>query len=163
MAGFEVITEDHLCIEPYEQPWLERAGARVLRQRVEKLGPELFSALEAGDVLFIDSSHIIRPGGDLLFLYQRVLPQIKPGVYVHIHDIFSPREYPEQWLNKEKRFWNEQYLLEALMCENSSFRVVAALNMLSQEHREKLAAALPIYQREADSVTPAAFWIQRVK
>ena len=88
----------HICVEPYEMPWLESAGVTVVRRRVEEINKSFFSELEKDDILFIDSSHIIRPQGDVLFEYLELIPSLKSGVIVHIHDVFSPRDYPKQWV-----------------------------------------------------------------
>src|SRR5262249_33961193 len=101
-------TCQHVCIEPYESPWLESAGVTVIRRRVEELEQPIWRELGCNDLLFIDSSHVIRPQGDVLFEYLEVLPSLAPGVIVHIHDIFTPRDYPDRWLVDEVRFWNEQ-------------------------------------------------------
>ena len=137
----------HLCIEPYEAPWLERAGVAVLRRPVEAVPLQVFDTLEAGDVLFIDSSHMIRPQGDVLFEYLNVLPRLKPGVVVHVHDIFTPHDYPASWLVEHVRFWNEQYLLEAFLTHNRSWKVIGALNFLRHRHFEALSARLHDFQR----------------
>jgi hypothetical protein len=100
-------TCDHQCIEPYEQPWLEETGAKVIREKVENVKLEKFSELEENDILFIDSSHIIRPQGDVLFEFLEILPTLKPGVIIHVHDIFTPRDYPSEWIFKERHLWNE--------------------------------------------------------
>ena len=84
---------EHICIEPYEMPWLEDSGVTTVRERVENVDPAIFAALEDGDILFIDSSHMIRPQGDVLFELS-LLPTLAPGVIVHVHDIFTPRDYP---------------------------------------------------------------------
>ena len=106
----------HICIEPYEMGWLnDVSGIEVLRQRVEQMDKQLFLELEENDILFIDSSHMIRPQGDVLCEYLEILPTLRPGVLVHIHDIFTPRDYPDEWLIDEVKLWNEQYLLEAFL------------------------------------------------
>ena len=74
------------------------------------------------DILFIGSSHVIRPQGDVLFEYLELLPTLKRGVIVHVHDIFSPRDYPQSWLLDEVRLWNEQYLLEAFLTDNEHWK-----------------------------------------
>ena len=152
---------DHICIEPYEEPWLEQCGATILRQRVETVDNAIFQELGQNDILFIDSSHMIRPGGDVLCEYLQILPLLKPGVLVHIHDIFSPRDYPAGWICDEVLFWNEQYLLEAFLCHNDSFKVVSALNYLKHHHSAEVAAKFPILGREA-ARNPGSFWIRRV-
>ena len=108
----------HVCIEPYEKPWLENTGVSVIRKKVEDVGKELFSELEENDILFIDSSHIIRPQGDVLFEYLELLPSLNKGVIVHVHDIFSPKDYPDNVILNNILFWNEQYLLEAFLTSN---------------------------------------------
>lgn len=148
----------HVCVEPYEMPWLEKTGVEVLRQRVEDTGPNFFAELEAGDVLFIDSSHVIRPEGDVLFEYLELLPTLASGVTVHVHDIFSPRNYPAGWLKDEVRFWNEQYLLEAFLAHNADWEIVAALNWLQHAHPAKLKTACPYLEVSGQ---PGSFYLRR--
>ena len=149
----------HLCIEPYRQPWLEALPVEVLRERVEVLGPELFTELERDDLLFIDSSHVIRPGGDVLFEYLHLLPSLKEGVVVHIHDIFTPMDYPANWLQQNVRFWNEQYLLEALLSNNPHWQVLGGLHYLYRHHRQKLQQAAP---HLTDANEPSSIYLRKV-
>lgn len=152
---------DHVCIEPYEMPWLEGTGARVVRRRVEELDPTFFADLARDDLLFVDSSHMVRPQGDVLFEIQRVLPRLAAGVLVHVHDVFTPRDYPAEWLDRRQLFWNEQYVLEAFLAMNPRFEVLASLHHLAVEHPAALAAALPV--RKPDGETrPSGFWIRSV-
>ena len=88
----------HQCVEPYEQPQLEKLGVDVIRKRAELCSPEMFTALDANDILFVDSSHVIRPQGDVLFEYLEVLPVLRRGVFIHVHDIFTPTDYPDEWI-----------------------------------------------------------------
>ena len=149
---------DHVCIEPYEMPWLESTGVRVIRQRVEEVDRSLFAELEAGDVLFIDSSHVIRPQGDVLVEYLEILPILREGVIVHVHDIFSPRDYPRAWVVDELRLWNEQYLLEAFLSHNHDWEVIGALNLLHNRHYDALKSVAPFLSRERQ---PGSFYIRR--
>ena len=148
----------HTCIEPYENPWLAQTGVRLVREPLENLPVTDFAALEPNDILFIDSSHMIRPGGDVLHEFLEILPLVKPGVYIHIHDIFTPFDYPDQWVRKEMRFWNEQYLLEALLSGNSSYEIVAGMYFLSRKFPEKLAEKFPIFAA-ARTTKPGSFWL----
>jgi hypothetical protein len=150
----------HICIEPYEMPWLESTGVTVVRQRVEDVDRTIFAELEAGDLLFIDSSHVIRPQGDVLFEYLELLPSLASGVLVHVHDIFTPRDYPASWIVDEVKFWNEQYLLEAFLISNDSWRVLAALNYLHHDHHEALAAKCPFLTEDS---MPGSFYIQKTR
>lgn len=145
------------CIEPFEMPFLDTiAGITVVRNQVEQVSLDLFQSLEAGDILFIDSSHIIRPGNDLLFIYFQILPKLKKGVLIHIHDIFTPRHYPQEWLTQKMRFWNEQYLLEAFLYNNEGFKILFAANHLVKTNFE--AAKELLIHLKIDS-EPSSFWI----
>lgn len=149
----------HRCIEPFEMPWLEQLGIEIVRAQVETCSPSLFDELEAGDVLFIDSSHVLRPQGDVLFLYQEVLPRLKSGVFVHVHDVFTPRDYPEHWVIDKMLMWDEQYLLEAFLTFNERFEIIGALNHLYHSHFAAMSSALPILadHRERE---PMSFWMR---
>jgi predicted O-methyltransferase YrrM len=149
----------HICIEPYEAPWLERAVTQVLRQRVEDIDRTLFDELEEGDLLFVDSSHIIRPQGDVVTEYLQILPALRPGVIVHIHDIFSPRDYPAEWVLERFWLWNEQYLLEALLSNTDSWQVIAALNRLKHSHFHELRRACPYLTPDRE---PGSFYIRKI-
>lgn len=152
---------EHVCIEPYEQPWLEQLGVQVIRRRVEECGTALFTSLERNDVLFIDSSHVIRPQGDVVFEYLELLPILKSGVYVHVHDIFTPRDYLQEWVVDEIKLWNEQYLLEAFLSFNEQFQVIGALNFLTHQHPVEVGKRFPILQREIHKREPGSFWLVR--
>jgi hypothetical protein len=122
----------HTCIEPYENPWLAQVDVKLVRQRLENLAWTDFACLARNDILFIDSSHIIRSGGDVLYECLEILPKLQQGVYVHVHDIFTPFDYPEQWVRQEVRFWNEQYLVEAFLTGNCDYVIVGAMHFLSR-------------------------------
>lgn len=147
-----------ICIEPYESPWLESIGVKVLRQRVEEVDPALFAKLSAGDILFVDSSHVIRPQGDVTHLFLKMLPKLPVGVIVHVHDIFTPRDYPSGWLIDRVWLWNEQYMLEALLSGGGSWQVLAALNHLYRDAPEQLASACGPHIGRGN---PASFYIVR--
>ena len=148
----------HVCIEPYEMPWLEKIGVEVLRKKVEDVGVDFFSQLDAGDILFIDSSHMIRPQGDVLFEYLEVIPLLKPGVIVHSHDIFSPRDYPKEWVVDEVRFWNEQYLLEAFLSFNAEWKIIGGVNFLCHNHFDLLKEKCPKLTAGRE---PGSFYMMR--
>lgn len=150
----------HVCVEPYEMPWLADYDVELVRERVELVDDALFETLESGDILFIDSSHMIRPQGDVLHEFLHLLPQLKPGVLVHIHDIFTPHDYPEDWVLQLRRYWNEQYLLEAFLTLNHQFEIIAAVNWLAHNHRDRLRRAAPRLAREP-AREPGSFWIRR--
>jgi len=153
----------HVCIEPYERYWLEKIGIEVVRDKVENIDKLFFAKLEPNDILFIDSSHIIRPQGDVLFEYFEILPELKSGVLVHIHDIFTPKDYPDRWIYENHLLWNEQYLLEAFLMYNTSFKIIAALNFLAHNYPNELAEKCPYYANkqgyEETKKEPRALWL----
>ena len=116
-------TCQHICIEPYEMPWLEKSAVKVIREKVEDVPSDIFLSLKENDILFIDSSHMIRPQGDVLCEFLEILPLLNKGVVVHIHDIFTPKDYPADWIFNEHRLWNQQHLLQAFLSNNSRFRI----------------------------------------
>jgi hypothetical protein len=137
--------------------WLNNlSGIEVLRQKVEQLDKKLFLELEENDILFFDSSHMIRPQGDVLFEYLEILPGLRSGVLVHTHDIFTPRDYPYQFLI------NEVKLLEAFMSCSSQFEIIIALNYLCHQHPVELSAKFPILGERIEYSEPGSFWIRKV-
>ncbi len=140
----------HVCIEPFEQPWLENLGPQILRKKVEDSGNYITTSLSENDILFIDSSHVIRPQGDVLFEYLELIPKLKKGVIVHVHDIFTPRDYPLEWIMKEKRLWNEQYLLECLLMNTERYEIQFALNFLKHSHYDILKEFCPYLEPERE-------------
>lgn len=155
-------TCEHVCIEPYEADWLETLGVTTIRQPVERLELSLFRELEANDILFIDSSHMIRPQGDVVVEYLEILPILQPGVLIHVHDIFSPKDYLDEWIRNSVRFWNEQYLLEAFLSFNAEFKIIGALNFLKHRYPKELSSCCPVLEEQMDSREPGSFWIRRV-
>jgi hypothetical protein len=130
----------------------------LIRDKVENTDKIIFNQLEENDILFIDSTHIIRPQSDVLFEYLEILPTIKSGVIVHVHDIFTPKDYPNEWIFDEHRLWNEQYLLEAFLIFNTEFKIIGALNYLSHNFNKEFKDKTPIYSQQAGR-EPGAFWM----
>ena len=98
---------------------------------------------DAGDILFIDSSHTVKIGGDVNYFFLEVLPRLKPGVIVHVHDIFFPFDYPRHWVMDELRFWSEQYLLQAFLSFNSEFEVLIANRYLAHYYLADFKRTFP--------------------
>lgn len=118
---------DFKCIEPYPREFLRKnvpGLSRLVENKVEDIPLSEFMLLDEGDILFIDSSHVAKTGSDVNFLVFEVLPRLKSGVLVHIHDIFLPFEYPKDWVLSENRSWNEQYVIRALLMYSYQFEVV---------------------------------------
>jgi hypothetical protein len=148
------------CIEPFPQEFLKRAFPglhSLIEKRVEDVELEFFSQFGSGDILFIDSSHTVKIGGDVNYLFLEVLPRLKPGVIVHVHDIFFPFDYQRKWVMDEFRFWTEQYLLQAFLTFNSEFEILMSNSYLSHYYSEDLKAAFP----SLTSWGGGSFWMRR--
>jgi predicted O-methyltransferase YrrM len=154
---------DLIAIEPYPNGTL-KSGFPGLKEliplHVQEVGLPEFDKLKENDVLFIDSSHTLRIGSDVQYEYLSILPRLKKGVIVHIHDIFLPAEYPRDWIFKEHWFWTEQYLLQALLTFSYGFQVLWAGSHMHLKHPEKLEKAFKSYDRS--SRWPGSFWIKRI-
>lgn len=152
-----------ICVEPYRHPdWFPKLGVEHVEQPIEALGSEFFQNLAANDILFIDSSHMIRPQGDVLFLLQEVLPRLPKGVYIHVHDIFSPLDYPNEWLVERMHFWNEQYFLEAFLAYNKNFEIVASVQFLLKQDRQRAAKLLPRLGERLNDIGATSIWLRTV-
>ena len=117
--------------------------ATVIEHKVQDAPLELFRTLEAGDILFIDSSHVSKVGSDVNHLFFEVLPLLAPGVLVHIHDITGNFEYPGEWY-AEGRAWNELYLLRAFLMHNSAFEVLVLSPRLRGLNKEFITERMPL-------------------
>lgn len=134
------------CIEPYPPDFLAGVDGidQIIDSQVELVPPNVFEQLSHNDVLFIDSSHTVKTGGDVVFLFEHVVPGLAPGVIVHVHDIFLPWDYPQDWV-MSGRAWNEQYLVRAFLSFNSEFEILLGVGWLSQYRPDLLTANLPDY------------------
>jgi hypothetical protein len=99
----------------------------------------------------------------VLCQYLEILPILRPGVFVHVHDIFTPRDYLSEWLLEKNSFWNEQYMVEAFLSFNTSFEIVGALNYLKHHHPAELAAKFPVFARQSEGREPGSLWLRRVR
>jgi hypothetical protein len=153
------------CIEPYPRQFLLDGVEGVAQLRIEQVQEtplEVFEELGENDVLFIDTSHVAKTGSDAVWLYQEVVPRLRPGVVVHIHDMFAPGEYPEAWV-LDGWAWNELYVVRAFLAFNSAFRVELGAQYLWKQHRELVLDAFP-GMREERYARPGggSLWIRRV-
>ncbi len=127
-----------ICIEPYPDRLFsrlrksDREKITIYEQFVQNVPLELFQKLDAGDILFIDSSHVAKMGGDILWEYFYILPCLKPGVLIHIHDMFYPFTYPLGWM-REGRAYNEAFIVRALLMNSREYQVLAWNDMMLKE------------------------------
>jgi predicted O-methyltransferase YrrM len=129
----------------------DRANTRVLRQTVQDVPLEEFERLQAGDILFVDSSHVAKVGSDVNDIFFRILPALASGVYVHVHDIFYPFEYPKHWVYGGWA-WNEAYLLRAFLQFNRQFQIAIWPDFLQQFHRATMDRCLPQCHTNSGSI-----------
>ncbi|MGH9598979.1 MAG: hypothetical protein ACRD27_03895, partial [Terracidiphilus sp.] len=131
----------------------------------------------ANDILFIDSSHVVAMDSDVIYEFSRILPALAPGVLIHLHDIFAPLDYPEKFVKTNLCFWGEQYMLEAFLSFNSSFKVIWAGSAMQQFHADILCDAFPAWEGsftrmpaslkvfvpslDGTNVWPCSFWMER--
>lgn len=160
---------NHSCeltaIEPYPNPVL-RAGfpglTHLIPSMVQDVPLSLFEELEESDILFIDSSHVVRTGSDVLYEYLEVLPRLRKGVLVHVHDIFLPREYPREWVLDVNRYWTEQYILQAFLAFNDAFEILLPTAYLQAHVPQVMAECFPGFPRGDDWLF-ANFWMQKTR
>jgi predicted O-methyltransferase YrrM len=170
-----------ISIDPYPERFPANGSHGIVVQipkTVQDVDVELFSTLESGDILFIDSSHVVGVGSDVVREYLEILPRLKPGVIVHIHDIFLPSDYPRDAVLSRLWFWSEQYLLQAFLTFNSQFEVLWASSALHLKHKSVLEHCFPRWKRsyvlmpeakrrfvptsDGDHVWPSSFWMRRI-
>lgn len=128
-----------ICVEPYPDDIISKLPAvtKVIPDRVQNVSLDLFQQLKDRDILFIDSSHTVKCGGDVNYLLLEVLPRLKKGVIVHFHDIFFPEEFPKDWVLGLHRFWSEQYLLQAFLAFNSQFEILFLNSYMGLKYLEE--------------------------
>lgn len=157
------------CIEPYPFAALRTLpDFELVEGFVQDVPLARFEELEAGDVLFIDSSHALKIDSDVAFLFLEALPRVKPGVLVHIHDVPFPWNVPhpaDTWLFGERWpvYWNEAMVVQAFLAFNSSFQVELSTPLVRHADESFLTARFPDYVPVADDPNPpSSLWLRRV-
>lgn len=157
------------CVEPFPNQTLRAMkGVNLVVDMVQNVSPDVFSVLEAGDVLFIDSTHVVAIDSDVTYLFMEIVPRVKPGVWIHIHDIPFPFNSPypaSTWVLGDRWpvFWQEAMLVQAFLAFNSKFRTRLSVPMLRHQDESLLTRLLPDYLPVAkDENPPSALWIERV-
>lgn len=138
-----------LFVEPY--PALlnslitdeDRRRIEIVPQRLQDVDLEIFAELRPNDILFVDSTHVSKAGSDVNFLFFEILPELKSGVFIHIHDVFHPFEYPKEWI-LGGRSWNEMYLLRAFLQYNAQFEIVFMNTFIECMHEDRIRQNMPL-------------------
>lgn len=175
-AGGELLT-----IDPFPDRFPKNRSSdrvRLIPAAVQNIDLNVFLSLESGDFLFLDSSHVVGIGSDVVREYLEILPRIHGGVLIHAHDIFIPADYPRPMVLETLSFWSEQYLLQALLMFNPVFEVVWGSSAMQTYQQEALELAFPHWQRsyrnmalekrrflpspDGERVWPSGFWMRKV-
>src|SRR5215472_830998 len=170
-----------MSIEPHPDAVLRHGFpglSKLAMRRVQEVPMEVFTTLERGDILFIDSSHVVAMDSDVIHEYLRMLPKLRLGVVIHVHDIFLPADYPQKFVMTNLCFWGEQYLLEAFLSYNRAFQVLWASSAMQFFHPAELEKHFPgwagSYLRmpenirtftptlDGRNVWPCSFWMRKL-
>ncbi len=139
-------------IDPFPFAGLARlAGVEIIAREVQDVGLDTFDELEAGDLLFIDSTHVVKIDGDVPYLYLEVIPRLRPGVLVHVHDVHFPFNVPyppDRYVLAPRwpTYWTEAMLLQAFLAFNSSFEILLSAPLLRHHDEAFLRAVIPAYR-----------------
>ena len=117
----------------------------IIEGLVQDVPVSTFSKLNENDILFIDSTHVLKTASDVHYELFSILPSLKKGVLVHFHDIQYPFEYPRQWLFEDNNSWNEIYALRAFLMYNSAFEVVFWNGLFAHRQRELVHETNPLF------------------
>jgi predicted O-methyltransferase YrrM len=150
-------------IEPYPELLLslikdsDKEKIELIPSKLQDIELEKFSELAAGDILFIDSTHVSKFNSDVNYILFKILPYINSGVYIHFHDIFYPFEYPKGWIY-EGRAWNEDYILRAFLAYNDSFKIVFFNTFLEYFYKDMFISKMPLCMKNIGG----SLWIQKL-
>jgi len=158
---------EYLMIDPYPGEIITNGLpnlSRLIKERVELTNPKLFEELGENDLLFIDSGHTVRTGGDVNFLYLDVLPRLAKGVIVHIHDIPLPYEYPRVYFSNPqfRVFWTEAYLLQGFLSLNSSYSTLISMSYIMKDKPEEFRKIFIHNNPDVHKLTSSSFWMKRI-
>ncbi len=151
-------------IEPYPERLFTLISQQdkdrvVLRlQGLQSVDLSVFQTLGENDILFIDSTHVAKTGSDLLYLFFEILPILRPGVYIHFHDIFNNFEYSSYHFEWKGFAWNENYFLRSFLMYNDQFKVVLFSGLLEAKYKDRIAEKMPDYP----FFTGGQFWMKKV-
>ncbi|MGM0932651.1 MAG: class I SAM-dependent methyltransferase [Bacteroidota bacterium] len=150
-------------IEPFPENRLKHilkhgknSNVTTITKTVQEVELKEFKELEKGDILFIDSSHIVKTGSDVNYILFQILPVLKKGVLIHFHDIYHPFEYPKSWI-LDGFGWNESYFLKAFLMYNNNFKILFFSEFIVKYHRDKLEQ-LPLFLKSPGS----SLWLEKV-
>ena len=134
-----------ISIDPQPRAEIDSLADKVIRQPFENIDLKLIEELEENDILFVDNSHRILPNSDAMVFFMEILPRLKKGVIVHIHDIYLPYDYPQFMCD---RFYSEQYGLAMYILANPKKYETIMPNYFIFEDKELSEKLAPIWEHE---------------
>jgi predicted O-methyltransferase YrrM len=170
-----------VTIDPFPDRFPQKAlsdRVHLITQTIQHIDLDVFLSLQSGDFLFLDSSHVVGIGSDVVREYLEIVPRIAAGVIIHAHDIFIPGDYPREAVLHNLAFWSEQYLLQALLTFSPNFEVLWGSSYMQSRANTALDTAFPSWQhsyrdmpkvkrrflptRDGDRVWPSSFWLRKI-
>ena len=170
-----------VTIDPYPDRFPQRAlsdRVHLITETIQNVDLDVFLSLQSGDFLFLDSSHVVGIGSDVVREYLEIVPRIAGGVLIHAHDIFIPADYPREAVLHNLAFWSEQYLLQALLMFNSQIEVLWGSSYMQSRAAGELETTFPHWEhsyrnmppkkrrfiptRDGDRVWPSSFWMRKL-
>jgi predicted O-methyltransferase YrrM len=125
---------------------------------VQDVALTVFEQLNNRDILFIDSTHIMKTASDVCYELFDILPRLAPGVLIHFHDVFWPFEYPASWVLEENRSWNELYGLRAFLMYNGGFEIIFFNDYFVRFERDLIQATYPMFLKN----TGGSLWLRKL-
>ncbi|MBC7389870.1 MAG: class I SAM-dependent methyltransferase [Opitutaceae bacterium] len=139
----------------------EGEPVNIIVKKIQDVDLKIFKDLNEGDFLMIDTSHVSKSGSDVNHIYFKIFPLLKKGVIIHIHDIFFPFEYPEQWILKENRSWNELFLLRSFLSFNQAFKIIYFNSYLEKKFETRFKEKMPLVLKTNHTVC-GGIWIEKL-
>ena len=153
---------DLTFIEPYPERLYslmfetDKKQVTIIQSKVQLLLLDNFEKLQAGDILFVDSTHVVKTGSDVNYILFEILPILQSGVLIHFHDIFYPFEYPKSWICTSGHSWNENYFLRAFLTHNKKYNILLYSHYLMLHHKQ-IFESMPMCYKNGG----ANLWLQK--
>jgi predicted O-methyltransferase YrrM len=139
----------------------EKEYATIITEKIQHVDQSIFKELDKGDFLLIDTSHVSKSGSDVNHIYFNIIPLLRKGVKIHVHDIFFPFEYPENWIVEERRSWNEVYLVRSLLAYSTAFKIIWFNTYMENKFKEIFEKKTPLFLKRNSTVC-GGIWIEKV-
>ena len=138
---------------------IDRSRVEIIAAPVQAVPLTVFDRLGPGDILFIDSTHVVKTGSDVLHHFEKVLPRLRPGVIIHIHDIFYPFEYPRSWIMEMNLSWNELYYVRAFLTNNPDYEILFFNDFMRKRHFDLMRDVAPLFLELGGS----SVWLRKTR